>query len=372
MKKFVSILLILIVLLALIGGSFFIGYTLDKTTPALPEVDLTERIQVDDGEPVYVVGHRNPDLDSVCSAVGFAELMRNMGYDAVPAVGSGICPEAVLLLDRCGKDSPVLLEDATGKTVVLVDHNSPSQGAAGLDAATIAGVFDHHNIQGLSLPSPVFILTEPVGATATIVTGLYDRYGIDMEPGTAVLLLAAILDDTFGLRSSTTTAADESAVRMLQERTGIDTAGLYETICRVKTDYGDMTAAEIMHSHEKSYEMGGHLVSIADIPVMGEEAMEEMLARMEAYLAETEPGTELVHRYVIVSDLGAYSSELIHGDNGEERAVDRAFTADSDGRIVFDEVVSRKAAIVPPLAMAYAALAQTDSATTIPGPRSVV
>jgi len=34
--------------------------------------------------PIYVLGHRNPDSDSVCAAIGYAALMRDKG-----------CPEAV-------------------------------------------------------------------------------------------------------------------------------------------------------------------------------------------------------------------------------------------------------------------------------------
>ncbi|MBR0060501.1 MAG: DHH family phosphoesterase, partial [Selenomonadaceae bacterium] len=40
-------------------------------------------------KPIYVIGHRNPDTDSICSAIGYSHLKQALGINAVPA--------------RCGK-----------------------------------------------------------------------------------------------------------------------------------------------------------------------------------------------------------------------------------------------------------------------------
>lgn len=34
--------------------------------------------------PVWIIGHRNPDTDSVCSAIAYAYLKRQAGLDARP------------------------------------------------------------------------------------------------------------------------------------------------------------------------------------------------------------------------------------------------------------------------------------------------
>ena len=36
-------------------------------------------------KPIYVIGHRNPDTDSICSAIGYAHLKQALGFNAVPA-----------------------------------------------------------------------------------------------------------------------------------------------------------------------------------------------------------------------------------------------------------------------------------------------
>ena len=42
-----------------------------------------ETIELIDG-PVYVFGHQSPDADTVCSAIAYAELLCDLGYDARP------------------------------------------------------------------------------------------------------------------------------------------------------------------------------------------------------------------------------------------------------------------------------------------------
>ena len=61
---------------------------------------------------IYVVGHRNPDTDSVVSAVAYAELLRHEGLDNVVAARQGdLWPETQYILDRFGIPLPSLVQD---------------------------------------------------------------------------------------------------------------------------------------------------------------------------------------------------------------------------------------------------------------------
>lgn len=61
---------------------------------------------------VYVVGHRNPDTDSIASAVGYAELKRRTGMPEAVAMRLGdLWPETAYLLERFGVECPELLHD---------------------------------------------------------------------------------------------------------------------------------------------------------------------------------------------------------------------------------------------------------------------
>ena len=61
--------------------------------------------------PLYVIGHRNPDTDSICSAIGHAHLKQALGEPAVPARAGKLNAETRFVLERFGVDSPVLISD---------------------------------------------------------------------------------------------------------------------------------------------------------------------------------------------------------------------------------------------------------------------
>lgn len=62
--------------------------------------------------PIYVVGHKNPDTDSIASAMGYAELKRRTGTkNVIPARLGEPSAETRYLLERFKLPAPVLLAD---------------------------------------------------------------------------------------------------------------------------------------------------------------------------------------------------------------------------------------------------------------------
>ena len=62
-------------------------------------------------KPVYVIGHRNPDTDSICSAIGYAHLKQALGENAVPARCGKINNETKYALEYFKVEQPLLLTD---------------------------------------------------------------------------------------------------------------------------------------------------------------------------------------------------------------------------------------------------------------------
>ncbi len=61
---------------------------------------------------IFVIGHKNPDTDSIVSAIAYAELLRLEGVDGVVAARQGeVRPETLHLLERFGLQAPELVED---------------------------------------------------------------------------------------------------------------------------------------------------------------------------------------------------------------------------------------------------------------------
>lgn len=61
--------------------------------------------------PLYVIGHRNPDTDSICSAIGYAHLKQALGESAVPARAGKINSETRFVLEKFGVEIPMLIAD---------------------------------------------------------------------------------------------------------------------------------------------------------------------------------------------------------------------------------------------------------------------
>lgn len=52
-------------------------------------------------DPIHVVGHKNPDTDSICSAIGYAFLRNALGDSEVrPARAGGLNRETRHVLER--------------------------------------------------------------------------------------------------------------------------------------------------------------------------------------------------------------------------------------------------------------------------------
>jgi manganese-dependent inorganic pyrophosphatase len=67
-------------------------------------------------ERIYVIGHVNPDTDSIASAVGYAWLLKERdGKDVVPARAGAINPQTTWVLQFTGIETPILIPDASPK-----------------------------------------------------------------------------------------------------------------------------------------------------------------------------------------------------------------------------------------------------------------
>lgn len=62
-------------------------------------------------KPIYIIGHRNPDSDSICSAIGYAHLKQAMGDEVIPARAGKLNAETKFLLKKFGVEAPKLIMD---------------------------------------------------------------------------------------------------------------------------------------------------------------------------------------------------------------------------------------------------------------------
>lgn len=64
-----------------------------------------------EAKPIYTIGHRNPDTDSICSAIGYAHLKQMLGENVVPARAGKVNAETKYVLDYFKVPQPLLITD---------------------------------------------------------------------------------------------------------------------------------------------------------------------------------------------------------------------------------------------------------------------
>lgn len=300
---------------------------------------------------ILVLGHKNPDTDSICSALAFAELQRTLGLPATAGRVGELNKETRYVLNNFGVEIPKLVTVLQAdQPVMLVDHNEPEQAAPGLERAKVVALVDHHRLGGsLQTSEPIFIYFNPIGCTASIVAELYWQHGIEMTQQTAGLLLSAIISDTLLFTSPTCTATDKATADKLAELAGVDIMVYGKEMLEAGMDIGDMSAADIAANDAKKYTFGPYKVLIAQtsvseaLPVLHRKA--EIISAMDK-LRQTE-GCDL-HLLMLTESFSGNTILLVAGE--PVQLVSDAFgQAITDNMLNLPGVMSRKKQIVPPL-----------------------
>lgn len=322
-----------------------------------------ESIALVDG-PVYVFGHQSPDSDTVCSAIAYAELLRDLGYDAQPAVLGPVNAETEYILEKAEVEAPQVLEDASGLNVVLVDHSEYAQSAEGLKDANIISVIDHHGAGSVTTGNQLVYDARPLGSTATIVLIRYYNYGFEPTPQTAKLMLGALLSDTYNLQSTTTTEADRAAAPILAKLAGIDDMdAFHRDMHKTAISYKDMSDKDIFLSDMKEYEVAGKKFAIACAEAWDDEAAVNLATRLKAVMQEASPSLGVDMAFVQISifhdDLS--KTYLVPSSNAAADVLKEAFgkELEFDGTsYILEPGISRKQVLVPAISDVIAAFPQ--------------
>lgn len=304
---------------------------------------------------VYVIGHRSPDTDSVCSAIAYASLKNRLGEANVrPARAGELSAETAFVLRTFDLPLPERLTDASGLDLILVDHNEAGQALRHIEKANILEIWEHHRIGDLRLPKPIFFHCEPVGATATLIGELHFQLGVTPSRPIAGILLAAILSDTLVFRSPTTTQKDRAMAARLAPLAGVEPSVLGEQLLGIRTSAAEhRSAAELLSGDFKEFLLSGHRVGIAQVDVLRPDALAGQKAAVLREMRSLRETTGLDQLILMITNLADRACDLwFVGDHPE--VFERAF-----GRLEADAVhlpgtMSRKQQVVPPLEAAFA------------------
>lgn len=299
----------------------------------------------------YVIGHKNPDTDSICSAIGYAAFKTALTGDTyIPRRAGNINPETRFILERFNLPEPELLENASGLDIILVDHNEVAQAVDGLLDSNICEILDHHKIGDVQTPNPIYFRNVPVGCTATIVYMHYKENNLVPEKAVAGALCSALLSDTLAFRSPTCTQTDRDTAEELAELAGIDDIQAYaKEMFKAGSELTGKTPDEIFHLDYKKFSAGNTSFGVGQVTSMDADELADLKTRMVEYMNSSLAEQDVDMIFFLLTDILDESSELLFAGEGAEEAVKAAFTSSETDRVYLKGVVSRKKQIIPQL-----------------------
>ncbi|WP_027415856.1 manganese-dependent inorganic pyrophosphatase [Aneurinibacillus terranovensis] len=302
-------------------------------------------------EKILVFGHKNPDTDSICSAIAYAELKTRLGLNVEPVRLGSINGEAQFALDHFQVEAPRLVETVANEVnaVILVDHNERQQSAIDIDQVRVLEVIDHHRIANFETSGPLYYRAEPVGCTATILKKLYKENGITIRKEIAGLMLSAIISDSLLFKSPTCTEEDVVAARELAEIAEVNAESYGLNMLKAGADLSNKTISQLISLDCKAFQMGSFKVEIAQVNAVDTKDVLARQSELEEALSNliSEKGLDLFV-FVVTDILNNDSVALALGRAAD--VVEKAFNVTLvENKAFLKGVVSRKLQIVPVL-----------------------
>jgi len=305
--------------------------------------------------PNYVVGHKIPDSDSICSAIALSYLKTKLGEDTLPARLGVLTPETLFILDKFGFEQPILKTSYAGEGVYIVDHSDIELAPDDINEATILGIIDHHKLGDLTTATPLEIWVRPVGCTNTIIKMMYDFYDVDIPANIAGAMMCAILSDTVIFKSPTCTTADIKCVEALADIAGIDDfKELGMEMFKVKSAVEGTPIRELVKRDFKDFNMNGNKIGIGQLEVLDLNVFDDIKKELAADIAALKAEGKRHSVLLLLTDIMKEGSELlVISDN--ENLTQQAYGKETiDGKVWLNGVLSRKKQIVPQLQEIFA------------------
>ena len=306
-------------------------------------------------EKVLIFGHKNPDTDTICSALAYADLKTKLGQNVEPVRLGEVNGETQYALDFFKVKAPRLVENVApeASNVILVDHNERQQSATDIDQVRVLEVIDHHRIANFETSDPLYYRAEPVGCTATILNKMYKENGIEIEKEIAGLMLSAIISDSLLFKSPTCTDQDVAAARELAAIAGVEAEGYGLDMLKAGADISGKSPNQLLSVDAKEFDMGGHKVEVAQVNTVDPNDVLALQSELEAEINKVveEKGLDLF-LFVITDILTNDSIGLALGRSAG--VVEKAYNVTlTNNTAVLKGVVSRKKQIVPVLTEAF-------------------
>lgn len=297
----------------------------------------------------YVFGHKNPDTDSIISAIVMTEYLNKKGVESKAFRQGNITKEVQFVLDYVNINTPELLPELeAGMEVVLVDHNNPTETVENLADLIVTDVVDHHAIK-LNTGYPLNYRAEAVGCTNTVLYKLFKESSFEISKRTATMMLSAIISDSLLFKSPTFTAEDKMVVDELVKIAGIDVEKYGLELLKAGTDISDLSAEEILNLDAKKKDDYNTRIIVAQVNTADVDDVLKREDELKDAIKKSIKDNNLDLFLLLITDIiNANSMTIVMGEKVD--IAEEAFGVKVvDDKILLKGVMSRKKQILPPI-----------------------
>jgi len=302
---------------------------------------------------IKVIGHLNPDTDSICSSIVYAwyysEILK---INATPFSPGLLNKETHYILNRFKVPIPLLSSEFNfGDKVILVDTNNTEELVSNYENIELVEIIDHHKLFGkLFTTSPVNITFKTYGSTSTIIWTILKEISVTINEKMASLLLSAIISDTLKLSTPTTTIIDIKASNDLAEITKINVDTLAFEMFNAKSDLSGITIDEIIHTDSKIFNINGKKLRISILETTKIQNVLNLTDQIKNRMIIIKKEEQLDGILFYIIDIIYGYSEVIVADEWERKLISEAFNVNFIAETAnLPNIVSRKKQIVPAL-----------------------
>ena len=230
--------------------------------------------------------------------------------------------------------------------IIMMDHNEAEQSVIGIEEADIVEIVDHHRLAAPKMNNPIFICSEPVGSTCTIVYEQYVKWQVPLDALTATILLGGLVADTVMLKSPTTTDYDRFVAQELGKSAKIDDFDEFcHSLFSSSSSLKDKDPMSLISSDFKKYREHGVHFGIGQVEVGSLEEIKELKDTYLEKLREFRDREALSIAMLLVTDVFKEESVLLTTNFDKEYKI--PYEKMGKGMYYLPGVLSRKKQLLP-------------------------
>ena len=180
---------------------------------------------------IIILGHENPDVDSIVSGYLLEKILKNKGYDARFIIPDNEIQQESLDICRKNGLDPIMFQkniNLNDKNIkyILVDHNERNV------SGEIVCIIDHHPTNKTIKMDNYY--NKQISSTACYICNMFEDL---LEENDLKLAIVATMVDTASFHSTKSREEDKKWVMDLCEKYGFDYKELYnQGLCLTKLD----------------------------------------------------------------------------------------------------------------------------------------